>query len=49
MYIFTFLEYIFCREKAIVEARALRSPSILKLSSVKVAIATPPTMGTRLE
>lgn len=39
---------MFCSEKAIVDARALKSPVKLKLSSVKVAMATPPTIGRRL-
>ena len=43
----TFLEYMFCRAKQRVEKRAAMSPIMSKLSSVTVAIITPPTIGSR--
>ena len=39
---------MFCNENAMVDAKALNKPIILKLSSVRVATATPTTIGTRL-
>lgn len=39
---------MFCNENAMVDAKALNKPIILKLSSVRVATATPSTIGTRL-
>lgn len=44
----TFLEKMFCKENAMVDAKALNRPIILKLSSVSVATATPTTIGTKL-
>lgn len=45
----TFLEKICCNENPAVDTKALMRPTMSKLISVKVAMATPPIIGIKLK